>query len=210
MCGIFCIFALKIADIMADNYLEKKMEELRSGRTGTAPTRRSAVQTTQLCYPYKTLRVLIVAAGRKYIRQYADAFRNHEGRVAVFNTVPENDTDLGGNHGCRYYNTSDIGIRNAFDSLTKAWRDIDVVVILDAVTDLQTFLCRHVMSVPYPNEWGMPVLEVGDKAIIRHCDLDFIPQDSYSEDVSGNPAARQLPYLSLPQNRCISRIVLQQ
>lgn len=209
MCGIFSIFALKIAYIMADNYLERKMEELHSVKASTAPTRRYTVQRTQLCYPYKTLRVLIVAAGRKYIRQYADVFRNHEGRVAVFNTVPENETDLGENHGCRYYNMSDICIGKAFDSLFKAWRDIDVVVILDAVTNLQTFLCRHVMSLPYPNEWGMPVLEVGDKAVIRHRDLNFTLQDIYSEDMAGNPAAGQLPYLALPQNRCVSRLILQ-
>lgn len=195
---------------MADNYLERKMEELRSGKIGTTPTRHYAVKRNQLVYPYKTLRVLIASDQRRFLRQYADVFRIHEGRIAIFNTCPESETDLGDSHGCRYQEISIADYEDAFSNLIKAWRDIDVVIMLDPIPGLQALLCKHVESVPYPNEWGMPVLEVGNGILTRHSTPDYIPHPSSAKDIPDNPAARQLPYLSLPQNSDISQIVLQQ
>lgn len=195
---------------MADNYLERKMEELRSGKIGATPTRQYMVKRNQLVYPYKTLRVLIAADKWRFLRQYADVFRIHEGRIAIFNTCPESETDLGDSHGCRYQEISSTGHEDAFRNLINAWRDIDVVVMLDTIPELQTLLSRHAESIPYPNVWGMPILEVGNVILARHSTPEYVPQTKSADDIPDNPAAKQLPYLSLPQNSDISQIVLQQ
>ncbi len=196
---------------MADNYLERKMEELRSGKTGKTPAAsRHTVKRNQLSYSFKTLRVLIIADGRKFLSQYIDVFRNTGGRVAIFSTIPETDTDLPESHGCRYYAVSDGNMESPFQDLVKAWRDIDVVVLLDAMPDVLRCLSHHVESLPYPNDWGMPILEIGEHEILRHESLDFIPLECHAKDCLHSNEPRILPYLSLPQNRCISRIILQQ
>lgn len=194
---------------MADNYLERKMEELRIGRTGALPTRQYAVKRNMLSFPLKTLRVLIVGDNRKHLWQYADEFRRHDGRVAIFNSRAESDTDLGYGCGCRYYDISDTNIEERFRELTKVWHDIDVVVILDVVPEMQRCLVNHLEAVPYPNDWGMPVLEIGAGRIIRHNSPDFHPLEHHVEDISDSAAVKQLIYLSLPQNRNVSEIVLQ-
>lgn len=194
---------------MADNYLERKMEELRTGRTGARPTRQYAVKHNMLSFPLKTLRVLIVCDNRKFLLQYADEFRRHDGRVAIFNRRAESDTDLGCGCGCRYYDISDNNIEGRFRELTKVWHDIDVVVILDVVPKMQRCIVNHLESVPYPNDWGMPVLEIGADRIIRHGFPDFHPLEHHAEDIPDSAAAKQLIYLSLPQNRNVSEVVLQ-
>ena len=88
---------------MADNYLEKKMEELHNRKAGCAPTRVSPASRHLLTLPFKPLRVLVIARDRHAVSQYIKPFQNAGCRVAVVSTSDAAETDLPQNHGCRYY-----------------------------------------------------------------------------------------------------------
>ena len=70
---------------MADNYLEKKMEEHLSHRPSTAPAPR---RDQGLHYPLKPLRILIVARNRRHLNQYVAPLTTHRHRIAIINTLP--------------------------------------------------------------------------------------------------------------------------
>lgn len=189
---------------MADNYLEKKMEELRSGKLAVNNARSCAVRQNTISFPFRSLRVLIVGDNRHCLRQYADPFRSHECRIAVFNTIPEDDTDFNDNSGVRYYNISAQSINAAMADLIMAWRDIDVVIKLDNIVDLTEILTDHKQSLPYPNDWGMPVLTV-EHGIVHRSDVEILKPVT---DIEDRDEARILPFLSLKSVSYISEIRL--
>ena len=77
---------------MADNYLEKKMEELHNRKAGCAPTRVSPASRHLLTFPFKPLRVLVIARDRHAVSQYIKPFQNAGCRVAVISTIDAADT----------------------------------------------------------------------------------------------------------------------
>lgn len=190
---------------MADNYLEKKMEELRSGRLGTTKTTgHSARPRNVLSFPFRELRVLVVFGKRKHIAQYAEAFRNHGCRLAAFGETDPVLTDLGPDHGIRLYNLCHTEAGAAFASLVKAWRDIDVVVMLDENAEVRELLEAHRTSIPYPNDWGMPVITVEEGLVSRDGRKIIRPVP----DSPGRNEPGTLPYLSLRDNSFIASISL--
>lgn len=195
---------------MADNYLERKMEELRSGKLGSAAAHSYASKRRALCYPIRELRVLIVARNRKFLRQYDAVFRSAGCRVAVINTISANDTDLGESHGARYYET--VGpedVAAAIDSLAKAWRDIDVVVMLDDVAGLLSALRAMQTRLPYPNAWGTPILQVACEIVKRFNNARNLNGDVVSlPDEPQRKEAGVLPWLSLNSNKSITTITI--
>ena len=88
---------------MADNYLEKKMEELHNRKSGCAPTRVSPASRHLLTFPFKPLRVLVISRDRHALSQYTNPFQQAGCRVAVVSTIDAGETDLPQDHGCRYY-----------------------------------------------------------------------------------------------------------
>ncbi|MDY3858880.1 MAG: hypothetical protein SO006_08505 [Muribaculaceae bacterium] len=61
---------------MADNYLERKMEEYRSGKSKPAVRRRltpSGQKSGQITLPYPDVRVFVIGPDEKLIRAFADA-----------------------------------------------------------------------------------------------------------------------------------------
>lgn len=208
---------------MADNYLEKKMEELRSGKYAIAsgnPGVRPGIQRNMLSYPYRRLRVLITAAGRHYLYQYADTFRRQQCQVAIINTLQATDTDLGADHGTRYYTChdgdtdSEMGsdVADAVSNLIKAWRDVDVMVVLDDIAGLGMAMDKHVEQLPYPNDWGMPVLKVSAGKVRRMTWQEYMAggetKDVPLPDETERNECDVLPWLSLKENRTVREIIM--
>lgn len=187
---------------MADNYLEKRMEDLRNGRVVTGCSRTSGSAGLRLSFPFKALRVLIFAGNRYYIYQYAEVFRRIGCKVAFISERLSENTDLGENHGIRYYSLKSISLDSAFDKLIHAWRDIDVVVKLDDISGIGQLLSEHAASMPYPNEWGMPVLVI-ENATVHRGDI-IIKRPIVDEP--GRNESKVLPYLCLKENSCIKEI----
>lgn len=202
---------------MADNYLEKKMEELHNRKADCAPTRVSPASRHLLTFPFKPLRVLVIARDRHALSQYTKPFQQADCRVAVVSTIDAADTDLPQDHGCRYYAigndeqtaptfSNDEQASAAFSNLIASWRDIDVVVMLDNWPDMTELLRAHAAARPYPNDWGFPVLSVSQNRVTRHGIMVDITISSPVPDVPDRPESTVLTFLALKSNSPISSI----
>lgn len=201
---------------MADNYLEKKMEELHSRKAGCVPTRVSPASRHLLTFPFKPLRVLVIARDRRSISQYTKPFQQAGCRVAVVSSIDATETDLPQDHGCRYYAIGNEGQASAafsndeqtaaFSNLIASWRDIDVVVMLDNWPAMTELLRAHAAARPYPNDWGFPVLSVSQNRVTRHGIMADITISSPVPDVSDRPESTVLTFLALKSSAPISSI----
>lgn len=202
---------------MADNYLEKKMEELHNRKAGCAPTRVSPASRHLLTFPFKPLRVLVISRDRHALSQYTKPFQQAGCRVAVVSTIDAAETDLPQDHGCRYYVIGNEGQASAafsndeqasaaFSNLIASWRDIDVVVMLDNWPTMTTLLRAHAAARPYPNDWGFPILSVAQNRVTRHDIQADITIASPVPDVSDRPESTVLTFLALKSSAPISSI----
>ena len=202
---------------MADNYLEKKMEELHNRKAGCAPTRVSPASRHLLTFPFKPLRVLVISRDRHAVSQYTKPFQQAGCRVAVVSTIDAAETDLPQDHGCRYYAlgnddqtspafSNDEQASAAFSNLIASWRDIDVVVMLDNWPAMTALLRDHAAARPYPNDWGFPVLSVSQNRVTRHDIMADIIISSPVPDVPGRPESTVLTFLALKSSSPISSI----
>lgn len=202
---------------MADNYLEKKMEELHNRKSGCAPTRVSPASRHLLTFPFKPLRVLVISRDRHALSQYTKPFQQAGCRVAVVSTIDAAETDLPQDHGCRYYvigndeQASPAFYNNelattAFSNLIASWRDIDVVVMLDNWPAMTELLRAHAAARPYPNDWGFPVLSVSQNRVTRHDIMADISISSPVPDVPDRPESTVLTFLALKSSAPISSI----
>ncbi len=192
---------------MADNYLEKKMEELHNRKAGCAPTRVSPASRHLLTFPFKPLRVLVISHDRHALSQYTKPFQQAGCRVAVVSTIDAGETDLPQDHGCRYYAVgNDEQTAPAFSNLTASWRDIDVVVMLDNWPAMTALLRAHAAARPYPNDWGFPILSVSQNRVTRHDIMVDITISSPVPDVSDRPESTVLTFLALKSGTPISSI----
>lgn len=118
---------------MADNYLERKMEEYRSGISQHRVVKRtpSGAKPGTINIKFPSRRVFVTGGAKGIGRAIVGAFRNADCRVAFC----DNDTKAGAATaqatGAKYY-TIDVTDANALDAcverIIKAWGDIDVIV----------------------------------------------------------------------------------
>lgn len=202
---------------MADNYLEKKMEELHNRKAGCAPTRVSPASRHLLTFPFKPLRVLVISRDRHALSQYTKPFQQAGCRVAVVSTIDAAETDLPQDHGCRYYAIGNEGQASAafsndeqasaaFSNLIASWRDIDVVVMLDNWPAMTALLRAHAAARPYPNDWGFPILVVFQNRVTRYDIMADITISSPIPDVPDRPESTVLTVLALKSSAPISSI----
>lgn len=192
---------------MADNYLEKKMEELHNRQSGCAPTRVSPASRHLLTFPFKPLRVLIISRDRHALSQYTKPFQQAGCRVAVVSTIDAAETDLSQDHGCRYYAIgNNEQASRAFSNLIASWRDIDVVVMLDNRPAMTALLRTHAAARPYPNDWGFPILTVSRNHVTRHDITTSTDITDPVPDVAGRPEATVLTFLALKSSSPLSSI----
>lgn len=118
---------------MADNYLEKKMDDLRSGRLSPKMTvnTRQAQMSGYLHIPFPPRRVLVTGGANGIGLAIARAFLSANCKVAVFDSDKETGDKLAYAEGVRFYHVdiSDADkLEDAFVNLLKAWRDVDIIV----------------------------------------------------------------------------------
>lgn len=132
---------------MADNYLEKKMEELRSGRLASTGAPRSAapLPADALVMRYPKLRVLLADNGLTPLGQaMVKAFSAVGCRVAFFATEPDEAKRFQQQTGARCYTLrapmEEAEVKSALTDLLRNWRDVDVVVGSALSPVLQSFV----------------------------------------------------------------------
>lgn len=107
---------------MADNYIERRMEELRSGRL--------AVKKAIPGIRPKAPRVLVVGGCHGIAREKALEFRKQGCRVAVFDLNAQAGRKMAYEHAIRFHRvdiSEDAALRNETESLLKVWRGLDVI-----------------------------------------------------------------------------------
>lgn len=116
---------------MADNYLEKRMYDYRSGKLST-PSRRSAgVSSRSVRSALSQLRVLVTGGASGIGLAIVEAFRAEDCRVAMIDIDRVKGTHAAQANGSRFYcvDVSDpAAFGAAMDDIFTRWGDIDVIV----------------------------------------------------------------------------------
>lgn len=123
---------------MADNYLEKHMEDYRAGKlapktravhVASAPSRNPG----DFVMAFPQLRVVLLGGDVRFVEVLARLFRDVECRVALCSPDSKSFTPLAQSIGCRYY-PFDPAVEAkrlaVIDDLTAKWSGVDVVVDL--------------------------------------------------------------------------------
>lgn len=123
---------------MADNYLEKQMEDYRAGKlapktravhVASAPSRNPG----DFVMMFPQLRVVLLGGDVRFVEVLARLFRDVECRVALCSPDSKSFTPLAQSTGCRYY-PFDPAVEAkrlaVIDDLTARWGGVDVVVDL--------------------------------------------------------------------------------
>ncbi len=139
---------------MADNYLERRMEELRSGKLavkGGVPGIRPG-----------GLRVVVGGGCHGAAMEKVLEYRKKGCRVAVFDSDEKEGKRMAYENGIRFHrvDVADEGaIAKETTALLKAWRGIDVIVGDERVSSL---ICQYV------REWrkSMPIPDLSSPEIV--------------------------------------------
>ena len=107
---------------MADNYLENKMEELRSGKLQI----KKAVPGIRP----KARRVLIAGGCHGRAQEKALEYRRQGYRVAIFDSDATAGRKMAHDHGVRFHNIdpdNEEALKKEMHSLLNVWRGVDVI-----------------------------------------------------------------------------------
>lgn len=147
---------------MADNYIEKRMEELRRGETGRnykSASAKNSVRKGGFHFPFTPKRILI-ASGHPQTYQIARTFLKTESKVAIMQPV---SYPMEG--AIRFYAFDDAAkLPECFADLMKAWRDIDIL-IADApfAAPLLTLWSSHRQRLPYVSDYTCRIIILGNQ-----------------------------------------------
>lgn len=126
---------------MADNYLEKRMEEYRAGKL--APKRQIvhvpvSKKSGDFCLSFDCLNVIVLGGFFALASAVVEAFRKVDCRVALCHASEKECRVLAQRSGCRYYpfDPCDEERRDyVVDDLEARWGGVDVIVDLRSVDD---------------------------------------------------------------------------
>ncbi len=150
---------------MADNYLERRMEELRSGQLavkGGVPGIRPG-----------SLRVLILGGTKGEGLEKVLEYRKKGYRVAVFDSDEKAGKRMAYENGIRFHRVDladDDAIEKETEALLKAWRGIDVVVgeeRLGLMIGQQISQWRKSMPIPDLSDVKVVIIK-NDLVMINH------------------------------------------
>ncbi len=120
---------------MADNYLERKMDELRQGkiRGGVQRIRPSLTSTPgKAVFDFPPRRILMLCNPSEYAAMIAGIFADKASRVAVFGAGLPGPANAGSIRYTRL-DLADVAlVQTETKALLKVWRGIDIIVSIDA------------------------------------------------------------------------------
>ena len=145
---------------MADNYLERRMEELRSGRL--------AIKKAIPGIKPKARRILVAGGCHGIVREKALEYRKSGCRVAVFDSDEVAGKQMAHDHGIRFHRV-DIEDENAVSNemllLLSAWRGVDTIA---GKEDICNFLYKKIF------DWkeSLPIADKSDIEIVIISDIN--------------------------------------
>ena len=208
---------------MADNYLEKKMEDLRLGKGGpSAPRRRQAAPSAgKVSFDFPPRRVLITGNFNDTTERIIEAYRKVGCRIAVFSSDTERGAGMAHDSGIRFHacdidNPSEVE-RN-FTDLMKAWRDIDILINNRQEAGLRDLLANlwlaHKRRYPIPSDYGGRLINItediptpSDSAAGVTASLEQFGI-TFNTILCDAEAASLCLFLSLPVSRALTGIII--
>ena len=122
---------------MADNYLERRMEELRSGKL--------AVKKAIPGIRKKARRIVVAGGCHGKALDKALQYRREGHRVAIFDKDEQTGKRLAHDHGIRFHRVDiedESAMKKEMQSLLSAWRDVDTVVGTNDLTEILGIIAR--------------------------------------------------------------------
>ena len=122
---------------MADNYLERRMEELRSGKL--------AVKKAIPGIRKKARRIVVAGGCHGKALDKALQYRREGHRVAIFDKDEQTGKRLAHDHGIRFHHVDiedESTMKKEMLSLLSAWRDVDTVVGTNDLTETLGIIAR--------------------------------------------------------------------
>lgn len=118
---------------MADNYLERKMEDMRNGLRSRPTSGRGLSGSRKGCvqFPFPPRKVMLVGIGHELALPMIRAFSKSGSKVAFIDSDKEHGTLFARNEGVRFHHLAGDGdseIEKAFNEIIKAWRDVDIII----------------------------------------------------------------------------------
>lgn len=128
---------------MADNYLEKKMDDYRSGRLKPAVVRASVAGNMNFGLRYDRLRVLLMGAEDRPMLALAKVLAAARAKVAAIGVTQQTSQTL----GLRYYGPA-MAIPQIDADLLRHWGGVDVVVTFEKP------LAEQALKTSAPQKYG--------------------------------------------------------
>lgn len=150
---------------MADNYLENKMEELRSGKPKSRFTRKASG-------PLKGQRALVAGTDIEKVTPVVHDLLRKGCRVAFFLILPSSELEDGNrlgmefarNSGTRFYPNGDLSeefLDTTLSRLIHDWKGIELFVTVGFDSPLVApAFDKAVASLPYPSDHGSRILKI--------------------------------------------------
>lgn len=154
---------------MADNYLERRMDDFRNGRLSGSKARPVAKGSLRRDESLAGKRVVVIDGLQGIGGCVAKAFVDEGCRVAVVGGDPEEGGRLAYSMGVRFCRVDSFDaedVERALGEVLKAWRDVDIVVdaaigmegaCAATVSDVWT---EHKRRYPIPSDYGGRLLTV--------------------------------------------------
>lgn len=173
---------------MADNYLERRMEDMKAGRL------RPQVQTKSAAGPKKgfleilfpSRRVLVVGGTHGLPLDIVRMFLKTGSKVAVMDTDKSAGESLAYREGIRYYNIdpqSPATFADAFANLLQAWRDIDIIIMASS-HDMTSHLVESWIA--HRDRYPVPFGYAGRLILLFDSPLGFATQEPANLSHSGS------------------------
>lgn len=218
---------------MADNYLEKRMDDLRSGRlTASGNTQKrsgSSSKSGHLAIPFPERRVMIVGSAERLAGAIAVAFRRARCKTALFDNDKIAGERLAHDHGIRFHNADTCNreeLKNAMSNLLDAWHDIDIAIFIknddesgeETLQTIREVIHQWRMKLPFPNPYGGRLIIISpnfpdetDKNEVKLQSHGFTSNNIIIKETENPPIdslSRLCLFLCAPGNEYISGAVI--
>ena len=213
---------------MADNYLEKRMEELRNGKiSGELHKYSTPVRRSGLNFSFPSKRICIISENR-YMTETAKMFVKAGSKVALMHTDTVSGQEMAQKDGIKYYplphqeisesqSSIDQTIRSDFHNLLRCWRDIDILIVDSRILRLITEEWRqHRSRYPYTSDYICRIIVLADSSSELMIEQDtkkllkstlntiIIPEESSVKNISS-----LVGMLTLPDNYFIDNMTFE-
>ncbi|MDE6409263.1 MAG: hypothetical protein K2K81_03325 [Muribaculaceae bacterium] len=214
---------------MADNYLERKMEDLRRGTPSSSPKSLGGPRKGYVQFPFPPRKIMMAGIDPDLALSIIREFSKTGCKITFLHSDAEAGMRFAKDEGvrfCRLSNEDACALEKAFDETIKAWREIDVIICPPSIAAvLGGRWENHLNSIPIPRSYRSRMIllagcndnEALTSALndirfdsiylngiqisrgVRKAEENMPATKARPEDV-----ARIVVFLSLPANDCIA------